>query len=228
MDAIARIPVHPGQWALVDRADAEKVEEYRWYAYPQRNGHMYVQAYVRENGKHTTIQLARLITGLRERTHLVTFKNENPLDCRRENLKVVEPSYTSRHGRKMMKATSRYRGVRLGKEPRYRYKWRAMLRTGGRWISLGRFATEEEAARAYDVAALRYFGASARLNLPDRVGEPVPTTFHTITCVVCGKRVSTNQPRQKYCEGRGPCEWKAAYMQRKQRQRLHTRFDSSA
>jgi hypothetical protein len=46
-------------------------------------------------------------------------------------------------------------------------KWRASIKHDGATIHLGNHATAEEAARAYDAAALRLKGAHARLNFPD-------------------------------------------------------------
>jgi len=45
--------------------------------------------------------------------------------------------------------------------------FRARLRFHGKRIYLGCFDVEEDAARAYDLAAVQYFGESARLNFPE-------------------------------------------------------------
>jgi HNH endonuclease/AP2 domain len=57
--------------------------------------------------------------------------------------------------------TSGYRGVKqIGK------RWSAGIHTSGRRAHLGMFETPEEAARAYDKAALEAYGESAILNFP--------------------------------------------------------------
>lgn len=45
-------------------------------------------------------------------------------------------------------------------------RWRAYVRVLGRTISLGCYDTAEEAARAYDRAAIEHYGIYARPNFP--------------------------------------------------------------
>lgn len=61
---------------------------------------------------------------------------------------------------------SGFKGVYLhrGKGPNC---WYAQIRAHGRKIHVGAFLTPEEAARAYDEAAIKYHGEFARLNFPD-------------------------------------------------------------
>jgi len=59
---------------------------------------------------------------------------------------------------------SQYKGVtRLNREERERNYWAAYC--AGRYV--GMYATEIEAARAYDDAARKHFGEFARLNFPN-------------------------------------------------------------
>jgi hypothetical protein len=60
-----------------------------------------------------------------------------------------------------MNNTSGYRGVTW-----FQNKWRASIKINSRRIFLGYFISKEDAARAYDRAALEYFGEFAVLNLP--------------------------------------------------------------
>ncbi len=64
--------------------------------------------------------------------------------------------------RPFRKARSRFKGVSLHKG-----KWRAMIYIESRCTNLGTFETEEQAAWAYDKAALLQFGAQAYLNFRD-------------------------------------------------------------
>lgn len=72
------------------------------------------------------------------------------------------------------KKSSKYRGVsKCSKDGR----WQARIRVGKVVKYLGRFCTQEEAAHAYDVGALKYHSAKAITNFPpSSYGyiEPVP------------------------------------------------------
>lgn len=59
------------------------------------------------------------------------------------------------------KRTSKYRGVGYNQQHR---RWIAWLHQAGRKTHLGMFASEEEAARAYDERAKKVLGEKAILN----------------------------------------------------------------
>jgi hypothetical protein len=49
----------------------------------------------------------------------------------------------------------------------YRSGWQAQIKDKYRSIHLGFFASKDDAARAYDVAAVERFGEFARINFPE-------------------------------------------------------------
>jgi AP2 domain len=102
-----------------------------------------------------------MITGNERTDH----RNRNGLDNQRKNLRPATKAENARNLPAMRKvATSRYKGVSLHT---LNGRWRARIKTDTGRVSLGVYATEEEAARAYDAAARVYHGEFAYLNFPD-------------------------------------------------------------
>jgi hypothetical protein len=66
--------------------------------------------------------------------------------------------------RKQSGTSSRYKGVSWRAD---RNKWTAYICPDRKKINLGVFNSEEDAARAYDSMAPKYFGEFARLNFPE-------------------------------------------------------------
>ena len=88
--------------------------------------------------------------------------NGNRADNRKSNLRYVTPKQNTWNRKRHKGGSSQYKGVRL-EAGKY---WRAKIRIDGVQTWLGYFETEEDAARAYDVAAKEAFGEYARLNFP--------------------------------------------------------------
>ena len=95
---------------------------------------------------------------------VVDHKNGNGLDNRKENLRVITQAENmkntwARH------SDNKYRGVYLLKKTN---RWRAFIQADNKWIHLGYYSNLEDAARAYDKAAKKYFGEYAHLNFPQQ------------------------------------------------------------
>jgi hypothetical protein len=151
-------------YAVVDIQDAW-VSKYKWYL--DTGG--YVNGWV--DGRD--VALHRLLTdapeGLEVDHHDLDKKNN-----RRSNLRVCTGQQNIVNRPTQVNNTSGYKGVWF--DPR-RGKWVAKLNHNGKCFNLGRFATAEEAAAAYDRKAVELHGAYARLNLAayareDRDGAP--------------------------------------------------------
>ena len=96
---------------------------------------------------------------------LVDHRNGDGLDNRRDNLRLATHSENMMNRPKIKSpTTSRFVGVYFDKARRL---WVARIHLNGKCIWLGRFATEIEAAKAYDEAAKKYHGEFARLNFPE-------------------------------------------------------------
>lgn len=117
------------------------------------------------------VPLRRLILGITDRKAQIGHANDDPLDCRRENLVVRTVTQRQQHKRKTTRIagrppSSRFKGVYWELQTKM---WRASISTNGRNRKLGRFRDEVAAAVAYDEAAQQWFGEHARLNFPSGV-----------------------------------------------------------
>lgn len=142
-----------GGTTLVDRETFEHVAHWRWkldkWGYACRNLHQ-------AGGKSTTIFLHRVLLNA-PATHQVDHRNNDKLDNRTGNLRLATQAQNQANRPRQPGGSSRFKGV-----SKSRHRW--VARCGGK--SLGSFGEEQEAARAYDTAALDLFGEFALLNFP--------------------------------------------------------------
>jgi len=97
--------------------------------------------------------------------HYVDHIDRNPSNNKWNNLREADISQNGANVALMKSSTTGYKGV-----SKYHYsdvkKWRAYIKVNGKFINLGKYETTEEAACAYDKAAVQYFGEFALLNFP--------------------------------------------------------------
>jgi hypothetical protein len=90
----------------------------------------------------------------------VDHANGDTLDNQKYNLRLATHGQNKQNSRKTPGCTSRFKGVSWNK---VNCRWE--VRIGSNRLYLGCFENEEEAAAAYDVAAVKAFGAFASTNL---------------------------------------------------------------
>ena len=148
-------PSHPDTFTLVDDTDHKWLNQWKWTA-SQGTASLYVQ---RQSHKGKRIFMHRFILKT-PKGEITDHINHNGLDNRRCNIRIATKMQNNLN-RKPRK--DKYKGVSRGGEPRKK-KWQARIVVNKKSISLGYYATPKEAAKAYDKAALEYFGEFACIN----------------------------------------------------------------
>jgi transposase len=166
---VVRVPIR--SWrkrmeALIDADDLHLIEGKHWN-YSERSDQYETRGVVilsTTRGRQTPLK--QIIAGVRGSRWRIRHANGDFLDCRRENLVVLDIAQQS-YGTKKMKmragyeTTSKYKGVCWDED---RGKWLAQINKEGVHKHLGRFDDEIDAAEAYDNAARELFGEHAFLN----------------------------------------------------------------
>ena len=166
-----QIPLTQGKFAIVDDADFEWVNQWKWYAKKAYNTWYAVRNSQMVNGKRTGIRMHRVILGLNKGdSSEVDHKNHNGLDNRKDNIRICTHSQNQRNKICRIRKSSLYKGVHWSKTAN---KWCAQIRLNGIRTHLGLFDLEMHAVNAYDKAAKKYHGEFSHANFYMRT-ELVP------------------------------------------------------
>jgi len=169
---------------LIDDEDAGLLEGWRVHVVNNRKTRSPGYACLRKqiNGKQITKSLSRLIMGEPQGLE-VDHINHNTLDNCKCNLRICTRSENARNNQGHSTRTgSKYKGVYFQDTMKYEERrkrplvkpWRAYTRLNGKRVWFGYYATEEEAALAYNIGAKRLFGEFACLNdLPEGTTEVI-------------------------------------------------------
>jgi len=99
----------------------------------------------------------------------VDHEDNDMLNDRIENLRPATGLQNAKNRSSSKGSTSRYLGVWLQKGRGSRTFWRSKIKVGSKQKSLGCFKVEEDAALAYNRAAVLYHGEFANLNIIQRI-----------------------------------------------------------
>lgn len=150
-----------GRFALVDEEDFEMVTRYSWYTHESRGG-TYARSWTPKPDRKP-LRLHHLVLGLEPGSgQMVEHKNQDGLDCRKENIRLCTESQNRMNTKKKF-GRSKYKGVSWFRGG----KWKAGIRASNQFHFLGYFDDEIEAAKAYDSKCRELHGMFGRYNFPE-------------------------------------------------------------
>lgn len=160
------VPVRPDTKAKIDKEDYDKVMKHTWRTVTKESGRQKVVTNIYDNkGRNRQISLGQFLMKPPKSKMVYPRRFMDGFDYRKENLvvctmqerqRILPPSRN--HG------SSKYKGVSYITSRR---RWRAAIKHNGQSITLGLFKNENDAASAYNKAAIKCFGSDAYQNQLD-------------------------------------------------------------
>jgi hypothetical protein len=178
--------------AIIDTGDFGFLNQWKW-GVSKSEHKLYARRSYMVNGVSKNILMHRLIlehhdiniAGL-----VVDHIDGNTLNNRLSNLRPATNTENCRNSKGHSNRSSKYKCV----FPNGKDGWMSYIMVNRKRIYLGTYGTPEEAALAYNKAAINYFGEFACLNdLPDDIEISSP-----VTCLICNKQIKRDA-KHPYC-----------------------------
>lgn len=144
-----------GKVAVVDDGDFERISKFKWHAYKDQH-HTW---HARSSQRGKTILMHRFIMGFSPGDPDVDHRDGDGLNNRRSNLRKAHKAGNASNIAVRADSVSGIKGIRRAGK-----KWSAQIKSCGKFRWLGTFDTKEDAAKAYDRAAIEHHGEFARGN----------------------------------------------------------------
>lgn len=163
MSAPIEIALTKGYVAIVDPCDMDLLD-YVWTTHDTKSGNIYAVRSFYSKGRTIheymhRLLLSRMLGRSLKRSEEVDHINGNGIDNRRKNLRLATSQQNRRNSRLPSHNTTGYKGV----AQRGDY-WEACITVSKKQIHIGSFNHIEDAAVAYNHAALKIFGEFANFN----------------------------------------------------------------
>lgn len=145
-----------GKGCMVDDDDYEYLNQFQWHEAKNRRKTTYAR---RRKYNQNNLLMHRVI--MNPEKFQVDHIDGNGLNNQKSNLRICTPAQNSANQAKSINCLSKYKGVTVQAGHK---KWVAKICKNYNKIYIGQFNTEEDAARAYNNAAIEMFGEFAKLN----------------------------------------------------------------
>jgi hypothetical protein len=155
-----QISLTQGKVAIVDDQDYAYLMQYNWCYMKSGNGG-YAMRWVGPRDHQRAIFMHQIVAARCGIKDCTDHMNQNKLDNRRNNLRGATSSQNGANRGKNRNNKSGYKGVSWIERLQ---KWRAYITVNRRQHHLKLWEYKVDAAKAYNQAALKYFGKYAALN----------------------------------------------------------------
>ena len=156
---IAYVPLTQGHVAIVDACNVHIVNSWNWHAVKSLNT-VYARRTDRSCGFPVNVYMHRVILGDPDK-FCIDHIDSNGLNNLTSNIRKVEHYQNIINSRFRADNSSGFRGVSFDKS---KGKWVARITTKGRVLNIGRFASAEDAALAYEKKSLELHKEFRRLS----------------------------------------------------------------
>lgn len=154
------IPLTQDKVALIDDQDYDFVNQFKWFARKARNGY-YACTWIGPWREIKPLDMHNLVIGKPESGQVVDHIDRDGLNNQRSNLRICTRAQNCYN--RTPSGKSKYLGVSPVKR-NSGIAWRAFIAVNKQNKYLGIFKSEEDAAKAYNDAAIKLHGEYAYLN----------------------------------------------------------------
>jgi hypothetical protein len=150
------------RYVFVDDEDYEAVSKHKWCVKQDKSTY-YARTQVKnDDGTWIALLMHRLVVGVTDPKIEVDHRNHRGFVNLKTNLRVCSHADNMRNQQKHSVNTSGFKGVSWNKHNK---NWRARIKVNYKNIHLGCYTDKIDAAKAYNDAAIKYFGHFACLNI---------------------------------------------------------------